>query len=346
MSVAPHASVARAGAAELHGVLTARLCRLCCTSHLTGMAAASCSRRRLLQEGRGSGNGRGNGQPGRKHTNKGDKRSLDAWAAPAKGLRGRARRNIPPPAAGPGSALFARLQSGGDAKATTATLAQAWSTNADAAATAVASAAASGGGAAVAETLAQASATLPNVAPSECGRTPGWWWLLADSHWCQYWHRWLTCCCTMPTYTPCCCCCPPWLHTLTHTHTHTHTALLAKSADLAVNNGQTDAFASAMAGAFAASMRASAVPSFTRTVASAVSQGGDAARLATGQAIATAVASGGDARAAVVQATAVAMCEGGSTAEAWASAFAVALSENEQVRGRSCLAVATMLSRA
>jgi hypothetical protein len=82
------------------------------------------------------------------------------------------------------------------------------------------------------------------------------------------------------------------------------TALLAKSADLAVNRGQTDAFAHTMADAFTVARRDSVMPQFTRSVAGAVSQGGPSARLAYGEAIATAIASGGDSQAAVAEATA------------------------------------------
>ena len=85
-----------------------------------------------------------------------------------------------------------------------------------------------------------------------------------------------------------------------------------------------------MAGAFSAAKRDNIVQQFTRSVSDAVAQGGAPARLAFGEAIATAVAQGGDSQAAVAEATATAFCEGGSTAQSWASAYAVALSKDSQ----------------
>jgi len=107
-------------------------------------------------------------------------------------------------------------------------------------------------------------------------------------------------------------------------------SLLAKSADLAVNRGQTAPFANTMADAFSAAKRGGIVPQFTKSVSGAVAQGGAPATLAFGEAIATAVAQGGDSSAAVAEATATAFCEGGSTAQSWANAYAVALSKDSK----------------
>jgi hypothetical protein len=104
--------------------------------------------------------------------------------------------------------------------------------------------------------------------------------------------------------------------------------LLAKSANLAVDRGQTTPFANTMADSFGVAKRDNSVPEFTKSVTGAVQQGGAPATLAFGEAIATAVAQGGDSKAAVAEATATAFCEGGSTAESWSSAFAVALSKD------------------
>lgn len=108
------------------------------------------------------------------------------------------------------------------------------------------------------------------------------------------------------------------------------TGLLAKSADLAVAKGQTQAFAGTMADAFSVAKRGAYVPQFTRSVTNAIAQGGPSTKLAYGEAIATAIAQGGDSKAAVAEATATAFCEGGSTAQSWASAYAIALSKDSQ----------------
>jgi len=104
--------------------------------------------------------------------------------------------------------------------------------------------------------------------------------------------------------------------------------LLAKSATLAVDRGQTQPFAATMANSFAVAKQQNSVPDLTRSITGAVSQGGAPATLAFGEAIATAVAQGGDSKAAVAEATATAFCEGGSTAQSWSNAFAIALSKD------------------
>jgi hypothetical protein len=114
-------------------------------------------------------------------------------------------------------------------------------------------------------------------------------------------------------------CCPP--------HPH-RTGLLAKSANFAVTRGHTDRYANNLASAFGYAKQQQKVPQLTSAVCSSIAEGGDAARYATGNAIATAIAAGGDSKAAVAEATATALCEGGSTAQAWSSAYAVALSKD------------------
>lgn len=114
-------------------------------------------------------------------------------------------------------------------------------------------------------------------------------------------------------------------------HPNVAPGLLAKSADLAVSRGRADAYASNLANAFGYAKQSSQVPQLTSALCGAINQGGDAARVATGQAIAKAIAGGGDSRQAVAEATANALCSGdASQAQAWSSAFAVALSTNQQ----------------
>lgn len=105
--------------------------------------------------------------------------------------------------------------------------------------------------------------------------------------------------------------------------------LLAKSADLAVKNGQTDRYASTLANAFGYAQQQQSVPQLTEAVCDSINTGGDAAKYASGTAIAQAIAQGGDSKAAVAEATATALCTGGSTAEAWSSAYAIALSQDK-----------------
>lgn len=105
--------------------------------------------------------------------------------------------------------------------------------------------------------------------------------------------------------------------------------LLAKSADVAVTRGQTDRFAGTLANAFGYAKQQQQVPQLTEAVCGAISTGGDSARYASGNAIATAIAQGGDSKAAVAEATATALCAGGSQAQAWSSAYAIALSKDQ-----------------
>lgn len=105
--------------------------------------------------------------------------------------------------------------------------------------------------------------------------------------------------------------------------------LLARSADLAVRNGQTDRYASTLADAFGYAQQQESVPQLTEAICDSIETGGDAAKYASGTAIAQAIAQGGDSKAAVAEATATALCTGGSTAEAWSSAYAIALSQDK-----------------
>lgn len=105
--------------------------------------------------------------------------------------------------------------------------------------------------------------------------------------------------------------------------------LLAKSADLAVSRGQTERYANTLADAFGYAQQQQRVPQLTQAVVESINTGGDAARYASGTAIAQAVAAGGDSKAAVAEATAVALCSGQATAQSWSSAYAVALAKSQ-----------------
>jgi hypothetical protein len=98
---------------------------------------------------------------------------------------------------------------------------------------------------------------------------------------------------------------------------------------LAVKRGQTDRYAQTLAKSFGYAKQQQQVPQLTDAVIQAITTGGDAARYASGTAIATAIAQGGDSKAAVAEATATALCAGGSQAQAWSSAYAVALAQDK-----------------
>jgi len=112
-------------------------------------------------------------------------------------------------------------------------------------------------------------------------------------------------------------------------HPNVAPGLLAKSADLAVNRGQTDRYANTLADAFGYAQQQQQVPQLTNAVCESINTGGDSARYASGTAIAQAIAAGGDSKAAVAEATATALCSGGSMAQAWSSAYAVALAKDQ-----------------
>lgn len=105
--------------------------------------------------------------------------------------------------------------------------------------------------------------------------------------------------------------------------------LLAKSADLCVTRGQTDAYADMMTDAFKYARKNKQLPQLASAVSNALATGGTSTKYAIGQAIATAVAGDADSKQAIAEATSTVLCSGdNSKAMAWSQAFAIALSQD------------------